>query len=148
MLGIYIAGDSGSYLNPAITFANCIYRGLPWGSFPIIVAAQFLGAFVGNGLVFANYVDAINHYSGYRVRAIPPTSKATASIFATYPQTFASKPTQAFSIIIPSMVVSIVVSALKDDYNNGVSKAGGNFFPLAMFFLFYAISIAFGWETG
>jgi aquaglyceroporin related protein len=29
MLGIYISGDSGAYLNPALTFANCLYRQLP-----------------------------------------------------------------------------------------------------------------------
>ncbi|THZ94362.1 hypothetical protein D6C82_08338 [Aureobasidium pullulans] len=148
MLGIYVAGDSGSYLNPALTVSNAIWRGLPLRSIPILVVSQFLGCFVGSGLIYANYIPAIDWYSGDGVRTVPPTSKATAAIFATYPSSFAPKASQAFSIIIPCAIINIVTSALKDDYNNGVSKAGGNFFPLAMFFLFYSVAIAFGWETG
>jgi aquaglyceroporin related protein, other eukaryote len=52
MLGIYVAGDSGAYLNPAITFANCIFRRLPWRRFPIYFIAQVLGAFCGSGVVY------------------------------------------------------------------------------------------------
>ncbi|THW33296.1 aquaporin [Aureobasidium pullulans] len=148
MLGIYVAGDSGSYLNPALTVSNAIWRGLPLRSIPILVVSQFLGCFAGSGLIYANYIPAIDWYSSDNVRTVPPTSKATAAIFATYPSSFAPKASQAFSIIIPCAIINIVTSALKDDYNNGVSKAGGNFFPLAMFFLFYSVAIAFGWETG
>jgi len=148
MMGIYIAGDSGAYLNPAVTFANCLFRGLPWRQFPVTVFAQFLGAFVGTGLIYANYIPSIDNFSGHGVRAVAPAPQATASIFATYPQTFVPRTSQVFSIIIPSAIVTTVISALKDDYNNGVSKAGGNFFPLLTFFLFYGIAIAFGFETG
>lgn len=148
MLGIYVSGDSGSYLNPAITLANCVFRGLPWRSVPAILTAQFLGAFVGAALVYGNYISAIDYYSGGHHRFVPPADKATAAILATYPQTFVPRASQVFSVIIPSGLVTVVVSALKDDYNNGISKAGGNFFPLAMFFLFYGIGVAFGWETG
>lgn len=148
MLGIYIAGDSGAYLNPAITLANCLFRGLPWRSLPSIVLAQFLGAFVATALVYGNYASAIDWYSGQGNRIVPPTSKATAQIFASYPQSYAPPASQVFSVTIPTGLITVVVSALKDDYNNGISKAGGNFFPLAMFFLFYGIGVAFGWETG
>jgi len=147
MLGIYIAGDSGAYLNPAITFANCMFRGLPWRQFPITVLAQFLGAFVGAAVVYGHYVAAIDWYSGYHARILPPAAKATASIFASYPQSFASRSTQAIGILVPTSLMTLVVSALKDDYNNGVSKAGGNFFPLGMFFLFYGLGVSFGFDT-
>ncbi|THV90184.1 hypothetical protein D6D27_06008, partial [Aureobasidium pullulans] len=119
MLGIYVAGDSGSYLNPALTVSNAIWRGLPLRSIPILVVSQFLGCFVGSGLIYANYIPAIDWYSGDNVRTVPPTSKATAAIFATYPSSFAPKASQAFSIIIPCAIINIVTSALKDDYNNG-----------------------------
>ena len=68
MIGIYVAGDSGAYLNPgilnaryatslpltymsriAITFGSCLYRKLPWRRFPIYFIAQLLGAYVGSG---------------------------------------------------------------------------------------------------
>lgn len=147
MLGIYIAGDSGAYLNPAITLANCMFRGLPWRQAPITMFAQFMGAFLGAALIYGNYVAAIDWYSGHGNRIVPPTEKYTASIFATYPQDFVTKSSQAIQIITPTMLVTMVVSALKDDYNNGVSKGGGNFFPLGMFFLFFGLGSAFGWET-
>jgi aquaglyceroporin related protein len=44
MLGVYTAGISGAHLNPAVTFANAIYRGFPWKKVPIYMIAQVLGA--------------------------------------------------------------------------------------------------------
>lgn len=41
-----------------------------------------------------------------------------------------------------------VIFALKDDTNNGVSTGGGNWFPLALFFLIFGLGACFGWETG
>ena len=93
MLGIYVAGkvsslkrarslltntgDSGGFLNPAITFCFCLYRGLPWRRFPIYFLAQFLGGFVGAGVIYANYINAINNYEGHNVRTVPPSKTAT-----------------------------------------------------------------------
>lgn len=54
IFGIYVAGDSGAYLNPAITLTNCLFRGLPLRRWPVYAAAQLLGAFCGHGLVYAN----------------------------------------------------------------------------------------------
>ena len=147
MMGIYVSGDSGAYLNPAITFTNCMFRGLPWRQYPITVMAQFLGAFVGLLLVYGNYVSAIDWYSGHGVRSVTPAEKATASILTTFPQTFTGRTTQVIGIITPTMLTTILVFALKDDYNNGVSKAGGTFVPLAVIFLNYGLTAAFGFAT-
>lgn len=68
-------GDSGGFLNPAITFCFCLYRGLPWRRFPIYFL--FLGGFVGAGVIYANYVSAINNYEGQNVRTVPPSKTAT-----------------------------------------------------------------------
>lgn len=54
MLCIYVAGDSGGFLNPALTFAFCLYRKLPWRRFPIYTLAQLLGGFYASGVVYAN----------------------------------------------------------------------------------------------
>lgn len=70
-------GDSGGFLNPAITFCFCLYRGLPWRRFPIYFLAQFLGGFVGAGVIYANYINAINNYEGHNVRTVPPSKTAT-----------------------------------------------------------------------
>jgi len=148
MLGIYVAGDSGAYLNPAITFTNCYFRGLPWRRFPMYFLAQFLGGFVAAGVVYANYVSAIDNFEGHGLRTVPPAPNATAGIFCTYPQAFVPKASQFFSEFIASSMLMLIILALKDDTNNGVTKGGGNWFPLALFFLIFGLGACFGWETG
>lgn len=106
MLGIYVAGDSGAYLNPAITFSNCLYRQLPWRRFPMYFLAQFLGGFVGAGIVYANYLSAIDWFEGGNgIRTVPPASRATAGIFCTYPQDFMTRTGQFFSEFVASAIL-------------------------------------------
>lgn len=148
MLGVYVAGDSGAYLNPAITFTNCLLRKLPWRRFPLYFLAQFLGGLVASGIVYANYINAINEYEGYGIRTVPPSPTATAGIFCTYPQAYLTKASMFFSEFIASTILMFVIFALKDDTNNGVSRGGGNWFPLGLFFLIFGIGACFGAETG
>ncbi|KAF2749291.1 aquaporin-like protein [Sporormia fimetaria CBS 119925] len=148
MLGLYVAGDSGAYLNPAITLSNCIFRRLPWRRFPVYFLAQFLGGFVGSAIVYANYVTAINFVEGGRgIRTVPPAPNATAGIFCTYPQDFTTRASQFFSEFIASALLVFVIFALKDPSNNGVPK-DDKWFPLCMFFLIFGLGACFGWETG
>ncbi|KAK4991564.1 glycerol channel [Elasticomyces elasticus] len=148
MLGVYVAGDSGAYLNPAVTFTMCLFRRLPWRRFPAYFLAQFLGGFFAAGVVYANYINGINQVEGYGKRTVPPSKTATAGIFCTYPQAFVTKTSQFFSEFIASAILMFVIFALKDDSNNGSSKGGGNWFPLSLFFLVFGIGACFGWETG
>jgi aquaglyceroporin related protein len=78
MLGIYVAGDSGGFLNPAITLCFCLYRKLPWRRLPIYFLAQLLGAFCASGVVYANYITAIDQVNGHGIRTVPPAKGATA----------------------------------------------------------------------
>ncbi|KAL2044032.1 hypothetical protein N7G274_003553 [Stereocaulon virgatum] len=150
MLGIYVAGDSGGFLNPAVSFCFCLYRGLPWKRFPIYLIAQFLGGFVAAGVIYANYVNAINVYEGYGIRTVPPSKTATAGVFCTYPQAYLSKASQFFSEFITSTLLMFVIFALKDESNQGaMGKSGaGHMFPLALFFLIFGLGACFGVETG
>lgn len=150
MLGIYVAGDSGGFLNPAITFCFCLYRGLPWRRFPIYFLAQFLGGFVGAGVIYANYINAINNYEGHNIRTVPPSKTATGGVFCTYPQAFLTKTSQFFSEFITATILMFVIFALKDESNRGaMGKTGaGPFFPLALFFLIFGLGACFGFETG
>jgi aquaglyceroporin related protein len=147
MLGIYVAGDSGAFLNPAITFSFCLFRKLPWRRFPIYFLAQFLGGFCAAGVVYANYVNAINEYEGHEIRTVPPSSTATAGIFCTYPQAFLTKASMFFSEFIASTILIFVIFALKDDSNPGaMGKSGaGPFFPLALLFLIFGLGAGFGY---
>jgi len=150
MLGIYVAGDSGGFLNPAVTFCFCLFRKLPWKRFPIYFLAQVLGAFCASGVVYANYISAIDQVEGHGIRTVPPSATATAGIFCTYPQAFLTKASQFFSEFIASTILMLVIFALKDDSNPGaMGKTGaGQMFPLALFFLIFGLGACFGWETG
>jgi len=145
MLGIYVCGCSGGHLNPAITMANCIFRGFPWWKFPIYACAQVTGCFCGAAIIYGNYKSAIDAYEGYGVRTVPGYSDtATAGVFNTYPQPFLTKTGQVFSEIIASTVLVFVIFALKDERNLGA----GNLVPLMLFFLIFGIGATLGWETG
>lgn len=172
MLGIYIAGDSGAYLNPAVTLAFCVYRGLPWRRFPVYLIAQLLGGFIGSGVIYANCkpstdapslpsssrhqtnrhhqpdINAINAFAGHNVRTVPPAATATAGIFCTYPQAFVTKASQFFSEFIASSLLILVIFALKDKSNTGGIRGDGNWFPLMLFFLIFGLGACFGYETG
>ena len=146
MLGVYTAGISGAHLNPAVTLANCIFRKFPWRKFPIYMLAQTLGAMVASGVVYANYLSAINVYEGGPgIRTVPGYSEtATAGIFCTYPAPFMSKTGQFFSEFIASTLLMFLIYALKDDGNIGA----GPLTPLGLFFIIFGIGACFGWETG
>lgn len=143
-----MAGDSGAYLNPAITFTNCLLRKLPWRRFPVYFLAQFLGGLVAAGIIYGNYVNDINAFEGHGIRTVPPSPTATAGIFCTYPKAYMTKASMFFSEFIASAILMFVIFALKDDTNNGVSRGGGNWFPLGLFFLIFGIGACFGVETG
>ncbi|OOQ84321.1 Aquaporin-7 [Penicillium brasilianum] len=146
MLGVYVSGSSGAHINPAVTFANCIYRGFPWRKFPIYMLAQLLGAICGAAIVYGNYKSAINVYEGGpHIRTVPGYSPtATAGIFCTYPAEFMTRTGQFFSEFLASAVLMFMIFALKDDGNLGAGKL----MPLALFFVIFGIGACFGWETG
>jgi len=148
MLGIYIAGDSGAYLNPALTFTNCVLRKLPWRRFPMYFLAQFLGGFLASGVIYINYINGINAAEGHGVRTVPPSKTATAGIFCTYPQSDMTKAGMFFDEFIASAILMFVIFALKDDSNKGQFSASGAWFPLGLFFLIFGIGACFGWQTG
>ncbi|KAJ5495708.1 Aquaporin-3 [Penicillium diatomitis] len=146
MLGVYVSGQSGGHINPAVTFANCIYRGFPWRKFPIYLSAQILGAMCGAAIVYGNYKSAIDLFEGgASIRTVPGySSTATAGIFCTYPAAFMTRTGQFFSEFLASAILIFVIFALKDDGNLGA----GQLTPLALFFVIFGIGACFGWETG
>jgi len=144
MLGVYTAGISGAHLNPAVTFANCVYRKFPWRKFPIYLVAQVLGAMVASAVVYANYKSAIDVFEGGpNIRTVGGNT-STAGIFCTYPAAFMTKTGQFFSEFIASTILMFCIYALKDDGNLGA----GNLTPLGLFFVIFGIGACFGWETG
>jgi aquaglyceroporin related protein len=144
MLGVYTAGISGAHLNPAVTFANCVYRKFPWRKFPGYLIAQVLGAMCASAVVYANYKSAIDVFEGGPDIRTVGTNTSSAGIFCTYPQEFMTKTGQFFSEFIASTILMFCIYALKDDGNLGA----GNLTPLGLFFVIFGIGACFGWETG
>ena len=144
MLGVYSSGISGAHLNPAVTFANCVFRKFPWRKFPIYMLAQVLGAMTASAVVYANYKSAIDVFEGGpNVRTVGAAT-SSAGIFCTYPAEFMTKTGQFFSEFIASTLLMFLIYALKDDGNIGA----GNLTPLGLFFVIFGIGACFGWETG
>lgn len=137
------AGRRLTPTSPAITFTNCVLRKLPWRRFPMFFLGQFLGGFVGAGVVYANYVSSIDWYED-GLRTVPPSPTATAAIFCTYPQEHLTKASQFFSEFIASAILMFVIFALKDDSNKGSFSASGEWFPLGLFFLIFGLGSCFG----
>ncbi|KAI8958502.1 aquaporin-like protein [Daldinia sp. FL1419] len=144
--GIYVAGDSGAYLNPAVTLTNCLFRGLPLRRFPTYAAAQLLGMFCAAGVVYANYISAFDNYEGRGIRTIPPNKTSSANIFCTFPASFVPKASQFFSEYIANFVSIFCIFAMRDE--NGADLKGGGWFVLALFLLNIVLISSFGWETG
>lgn len=135
MLGVYAGGKSGGHLNPAVTFANCIFRKFPWRKFPIYFLAQVLGCMCASAVVYGNYKSAIDVFEGgTNIRTVPGFSNhSTAGIFCTYPAEFLTRTGQFFSEIVASTILIFCIYALKDDGNIGA----GNLTPLALFFVIF-----------
>lgn len=144
MLGVYVAGKSGAHLNPAVTLANCVYRGHPWRKFPVYLFAQLLGAMAGAAIVYGNYKSAIDNFEGGSGIRTVTGPNATAGVFCTYPAAFMTRTGMFFSEVVASTILQFVIFAMADSNNIGA----GPLMPLGLFFLVFGIGACFGWETG
>jgi len=153
-LGVWVSGSiSGGHINPAVTLALATFRGFPWKKVPIYIFAQTLGGLVGAGVIYANYIHAIDIVEGGRgVRTL-----ATAGLFSTYPLDYVTNVSAFFDEFLGATVLIIVILAINDrnnendendenDEKNGPLPVG--IAPLALFFLFLGIGAALGLQTG
>ena len=145
---VYVCGGiSGAHINPAVTFGAAIRKQLPWNKVPQYWAAQVLGAFVGAGLVFLVYNNAINNYD-----QVHHIVKGTAGSVATY-STFATFPAPYFHNVLGPLVDQIVgtfflvlfVWAVSDEFNLPV---GNNMAPFMVGMVVMAVGISFGANAG
>jgi MIP family channel proteins len=142
-MGIYVsAGVSGAHLNPAVTLALASLRGFPWGKVPGYVLAQVAGAFTGALVTFLTYRDAFGAYDG-GVRQIAG-EKATAGIFATYPQPYLSQFGGFVDQVVGTALLLLVIFALSDSKNAGPAAGG----PVLVGALVMVIGMSFGWNAG
>ncbi|KAL4617454.1 aquaporin-3-like [Arapaima gigas] len=144
MLGILVCGQvSGGHLNPTVTLALCILGREPWRKFPVFFLSQTLGAFLGSGIVFGMYYDALREYSQgvFRVSG----ENATASIFATYPSKHLSMVNGFFDQMIGTAALIVCILAIVDPYNNPIPR-GLEAFTVG--FAVLVIGLSMGFNSG
>ncbi len=135
--GIYIAGTiSGAHLNPAVTLAMAATKRMPWSKVPHYLIAQFLGAFVGGGLVFAVYYP--------KWITADPTFEHTAWVFSTFPAVPGFWPGFFDQVIGTALLLGLIL-AVVDKLN---ALPGSNLAPIVIGLIVVAIGISFGGMNG
>jgi MIP family channel proteins len=142
--GVLVAGGvSGAHLNPAVTVALAVHRGLPWRKVPLYTFAQTAGAFAGAAIVYVTYREAFAAFDG-GLRAVVG-DRATAGIFATYPQPFLSLTGGFVDQVVGTALLVMGVFAIGDSRNMSVPAWAA---PALVGALVVAIGVAFGFNAG
>jgi len=142
-MGVWVSGGiSGGHINPAVTIAFATFRDFPWRKVPAYIFAQVMGGLCGAGIVYANYIHAIDIVEGGRhIRTVP----GTASLFSTYAADYMTSVSCFFDEFVGTAVLLIVVCAINDS-RNGAPPPG--LAPLILFILVLGIGSALGFQTG
>ena len=143
-MGIYVAGGiSGAHLNPAVTLALAVHRGFAWNKVAPFVAAQVAGAFMGAAVTFLTYREAFDRFDG-GVRQVVG-EKATAGIFATYPQSFLSTSGGFVDQVVGTALLLLVIFALGDLKNLAPEPRSA---PVVVGALVVLVGMCFGYNAG
>ncbi|KAH9933199.1 aquaporin [Epithele typhae] len=142
-LGVWVSGGiSGGHINPAVTIAMATLRDFPWRKVPAYIFAQVMGGLCGAGIVYANYIHAIDIVEGGRhIRTVP----GTAGLFSTYALDYMTSVSCFFDEFLGTAVLLIVVCAINDT-RNGPPPPG--LAPLVLFIMILGIGAALGMQTG
>ncbi|KAE8636846.1 hypothetical protein XENTR_v10003165 [Xenopus tropicalis] len=144
MLGILISGQvSGGHLNPAVTFALCIMAREPWIKFPIYSFAQTLGAFLGAGIIYGLYYDAIWFFGNDQLFVMG--ENGTAGIFTTFPSEHLTLINGFFDQFIGTAALIVCVLAIVDPNNNPIPR-GLEAFTVG--FVVLVIGTSMGFNSG
>ncbi|MGP4061129.1 MIP/aquaporin family protein [Halobacillus sp. H74] len=132
-MGIYaIGGSTGAHINPAVTLGLASIGDFPWAKVPLYISAQMIGAFIGAGVVFLNYLP---HWRKTKDQG------AKKGVFCTDPAV-----RSPFSNLVTEMIGTFVLMM-------GILFIGANEFteglnPLIVGALIVAIGMSLGGTTG
>lgn len=143
-MGVYIAGGiSGAHLNPAVTIALATCKRFPWKKTLPYILVQFLGALVASFVVYLVYREGIDAYDGGIRQVIG--AKATAGIWATYPQHFLSIAGGCLDQIVGTFLLVLVIFGLSDQKNTAPDS---KLAPLLVGATVVLIGMTFGFNAG
>ncbi|HLH71022.1 MAG TPA: MIP/aquaporin family protein [Candidatus Dormibacteraeota bacterium] len=146
MLGVYVAGGiSGAHINPAVTLAFAVRGTFPWNKVIPYWVAQWLGAFLAAGLVYAVYGWAIHSYLVVN-HLVQSKDIATYSIFATFPAPyFTTWWGPLIDQVVGTAFLLMLVAALIDRRNLAPRS---NLLPMLIGFVVAAIGASYGANAG
>ncbi|NP_001159593.1 aquaporin-3b [Danio rerio] len=143
-LGILVCGQvSGGHINPTVTFSLCLLGREPWRKFPVYFLAQTVGAFLGAGIIFGMYFDAIWKFGQGSLDV--DGVNATAGIFATYPSKHLTLLNGFFDQMIGTAALIVCILAIVDPYNNPIPQ-GLEAFTVG--FVVLVIGLSMGFNSG
>ncbi|XP_003418441.1 aquaporin-9 isoform X1 [Loxodonta africana] len=143
-MAIYVSGGvSGGHVNPAVSFAMCLFGRMKWFKLPFYVAAQFLGAFLGAATLFGIYYDGLMSFAGGQL--LVEGENATAHIFATYPAPYLSLTNAFADQVVATTFLLVVVFAIFDSRNMAVPRG---LVPLVIGLLIVVIASSLGLNSG
>jgi MIP family channel proteins len=144
-MGVYVAGGvSGAHLNPAVTLAVAVHRDFAWSKVLPYVAAQIAGAFTGAAVTYLTYRAAFDRFDGGT--RLVTGAKATAGIFATYPQDFLRTfPDGLIDQVVGTAFLIAMIFALTDQKNLAPE---GRIVPIHFGLLVVLIGMTFGFNAG
>ncbi|WLR49084.1 MIP/aquaporin family protein [Halobacillus litoralis] len=127
-----VGGFSGAHINPAVTLGLASIGDFPWAKVPLYITAQMIGALIGAGIVFLNYLP---HWRATEDQG------AKLAVFSTDPAI-----RSPFSNLISEMIGTFVLLM-------GLLFIGANEFteglnPLIVGALIVAIGMSIGGTTG
>ncbi|KAF5325514.1 hypothetical protein D9619_009709 [Psilocybe cf. subviscida] len=140
-LGIWVsAGISGGHVNPAVTIALAVWRGFPWRMVPVYIFAQLMGGIVGAGLVYAQYIHAIDIFEGGRHIRTP----ATAGLFSSFALDYMTNVSCFFSEFLGAAILVFMIMAATDK-NNAAPPL--SILPVVAFLTLLGLGVALGMQT-
>jgi MIP family channel proteins len=143
-MAVYVsAGVSGAHLNPAVTLALAVHRGFPWGKLLPYAIGQLAGAFAGAAVTFVTYREAFAQFDGGLRQVVG--AKATAGIFATYPQPFLSLAGGLLDQVVGTALLVVLVFALGDGRNFAPEA---RLSPILVGLAVVLIGMTFGFNAG
>ncbi|OMJ17150.1 Aquaporin-9 [Smittium culicis] len=112
-MAMYVSfGSSGGHLNPAVTISMAVFGRFKWKRVPGYIVSQILGCIVGSALSFSIYVKKYNAFDGGVRKTTGP--KATASIFASYPDADNSNINGFYQEFLATCALLFVLQGISD----------------------------------
>lgn len=143
-VGVFITSEySGAHLNPAVTIGLAIAKIFPWAQVPQFIAAQFLGAALGAGIVYVFYKQ---HFDITEDKEAKKAAFCTAPSVRNYLHNFFSETIGTFVLVFAVLFLAgpKFTTAELPDAEIGLGAVGA--LPVGLLVL--GIGLSLGGTTG